>query len=330
MSERSGVICAGNWIVDLVHDIDHWPAESNLTRITAQTRGVGGGAANVIFALSRLETGLPLWPMGAVGEDAYGAFILDACGALGLPTEQLKVKKDIATAHTHVMSVPGKSRTFFYQGGANDEMSAIDFPTGTFANTPARLFYLGYLTLLGRLDGFDETGTTDAAKVLQRAKAAGLISFVDLVSMPHPNFSKIVASAAPHIDYLIVNEVEAAEATQSAHAGTDAEHLTHMAHALMGMGVGKAVIIHCETRVVWATADDSAFEMDVPQVPADQISSNLGAGDAFCAGLLYGIHEGWALERAARLAIATAKASLAGHTATEAIPPLSELMRTIE
>ena len=51
MTERSGVICAGNWIVDLVHDIDHWPAESNLTRISAQTRGIGGGAANVISSV---------------------------------------------------------------------------------------------------------------------------------------------------------------------------------------------------------------------------------------------------------------------------------------
>lgn len=330
MTERSGVICAGNWIVDLVHDIDHWPAESNLTRIISQTRGVGGGAANVIFALSRLDTGLQLWPMGAIGKDDYGAFILSECDMLGLPTDKLKKMEGVATAHTHVMSVAGRSRTFFYQGGANDEMSAEDFPTGTFADTPARIFYLGYLTLLGNLDAFDVDGVTGASNVLRRAQAAGLTSCVDLVSMPHPRFAEIVASAAPNIDYLIVNEIEAALATRSEDEGTDAENLTRMAAQLLNKGVCKAVVVHSQERVVWVSADGTTLVVDVPPVPSDQIASNLGAGDAFCAGLLYGIHEDWAPNDAVELAIATAKSSLAGPTATEAIPPLSHLMRTTE
>ena len=329
MTDRSGVICAGNWIVDLVHDIDHWPDESNLTRIHAQARGVGGGAANVISALSRLRTGLPLWPMGAVGNDDYGAFIQSECRALGLPTDQLRTKHGVATAHTHVMSVAGQSRTFFYQGGANDELSAEDFPKGTFADTPARLFYLGYLTLLGRLDTFGSEGATDASMVLARARSAGLVTCVDLVSMPHPDFSRIVTSAAPHIDYLIVNEVEAAQATGAQRPSKDAGDLTQMAQSLLAMGVCRAVVVHCEDRIIWASAGGKTLVVEVPPVPVDQIASNLGAGDAFCAGLLYGIHERWPPERAIQLAVATAKSSLKGHTATEAIPTLSDLERTI-
>ena len=329
MTTRSGVICAGNWIVDLVHDIDHWPDESNLTRIKAQTRGIGGGAANVISALSRLDTGLPLWPMGAVGNDDYGQFILEECRALGLPTDQLVQKSGVATAHTHVMSVAGKSRTFFYQGGANDVLSLHDFPTGTFASTPARLFYIGYLTLLKELDAFDAAGRSGAAKVLERAQAAGLVTCVDLVSMPHREFAQIVASAAPHIDYLIVNEFEAAQAMESFSSAIDAHNLTEMARGILEMGVRRAVVVHCVERVVWAGADGDTFVFEVEAVPPDDIASNLGAGDAFCAGLLYAIHQGWPPEQSVPLAIAAAKSSLKGHTATEAIPPLNKLMRSI-
>ncbi|MEM7378331.1 MAG: PfkB family carbohydrate kinase, partial [Pseudomonadota bacterium] len=82
-TERRGILCAGNWIVDLVHDITNWPDESNLVRIDNQSRGIGGGAANVIAALARLETGLPLWPMGAIGDDEPGQFILERCVDLG-------------------------------------------------------------------------------------------------------------------------------------------------------------------------------------------------------------------------------------------------------
>ena len=66
MTDRSGIICAGNWIVDLIHDLDRWPNESELVRIGTQARGVGGGPANVITTLAKLETGLPLYPMGCL------------------------------------------------------------------------------------------------------------------------------------------------------------------------------------------------------------------------------------------------------------------------
>ena len=62
MTDRSGIICAGNWIVDIIHELDRWPNESELVRIGTQARGVGGGPANVITTLAKLETGLPLYP----------------------------------------------------------------------------------------------------------------------------------------------------------------------------------------------------------------------------------------------------------------------------
>lgn len=324
---RAGIICAGNWIVDLVHDIDHWPNESDLARIGKQTRGIGGGPANVIAALAKFKTGLALWPMGAVGDDEYGRYIIDECTALGLPTSQLTTKTATPTAHTHVMSVAGQSRTFFYQGGANDVLSADDFPAGTFAQTNARLFYLGYLTLLGQLDRIGPDGSTEAARVLQRAQNAGLITCVDLVSGAHPDFEAIVTAAAPFIDYLVLNEVEAARATGmslDAETGTHPDTLGRLGQALLDRGVCKAAIIHCPERVLWVTSEGPHL-VAVDPLPKDQIASHLGAGDAFCAGLLYAIHQDWSRERALALANAAARASLKGMTASSAIPPLEML-----
>ena len=322
MTDRSGIICAGNWIVDLVHDIAHWPDESDLVRIGMQTRGIGGGAANVIAALAKFEAGLPLWPMGAVGDDDYGGFILDECRGLGLPVTQMVVKAQTPTAHTHVMSVAGQSRTFFYQGGANDVLSVGDFPAGTFAQTNARVFYLGYLTLLGELDRIED-GMTEAARVLERAQKAGLITAVDLVSGVHPDFAQIVAAAAPFIDYLVLNEVEAARATGD--AGTGRESLSRMGRALIRQGVCHAVIIHSATAVIWVAADGTETFVEIAPVPADEIASHLGAGDAFCAGLLYAIHAGWSSQGALDLAADVAAASLRGMTASSAIPALRVL-----
>lgn len=329
MTQRSGIICAGNWIVDLVHDIEHWPDESDLVRIGHQTRGVGGGAANVVSALAKFQTGLPLWPMGAIGDDDYGAYIRDALAALDLPTSQLVTKPGVATAHTHVMSVAGQSRTFFYQGGANDVLNASDFPAGTFAQTQARLFYLGYLILLGELDRLDDTGATEAARVLERAQKAGLITCVDLVSAHSPDFAAVVGASLPFIDYLILNEAEAARATglglSKAHLAS-ADGLSQMGQALVGKGVCSAVVLHCPERAVWIGADGRSVSVDVTPLPSEDIASPLGAGDAFCAGLLYALHEGWDAEACLHLAHAAARASLKGVTATSAIPALRDLL----
>jgi sugar/nucleoside kinase (ribokinase family) len=262
--------------------------------------------------------------MGAIGNDEQGAFIREECEAVGLPTAGLVTKTGVPTAHTHVMSVAGQSRTFFYQGGANDALGLEDFPKGTFAATSARIFYLGYLTLLGALDELSKDGATPAARVLERAKQAGLTTCVDLVSMPHPRFAQIVRNAAPFMDVLVANEIEAALTTDTP-PETDAPVLLAKARLLRDMGVKQAVVLHCVERAVWVGADGAEHVFEITPLPSDQIASNLGAGDAFCAGLLYGIHEELSPVKAIQIANATARASLKGLTATSAIPALAEL-----
>ena len=92
-----------------------------------------------------------------------------------------------------------------------------------------------------------------------------------------------------------------------------------MAQGMLDLGVRKAVIIHCVERVVWVEANKDTFVIEIEPLRPEEIASNLGAGDAFCAGLLYGIHESRGPERAIQLGNAAAQASLKGLTATSAI-----------
>ena len=66
-------------------------------------------------------------------------------------------------------------------------------------------------------------------------------------------------------------------------------------------------------------ANRDEYIIEIEPLRPDEIASNLGAGDAFCAGLLYGIHENRGPERAIQLGNAAAQASLKGLTATSAI-----------
>jgi sugar/nucleoside kinase (ribokinase family) len=56
------------------------------------------------------------------------------------------------------------------------------------------------------------------------------------------------------------------------------------------------------------------------------IVNPLGAGDAFCAGVIWGIHQGWTPERALVLGHRATAECLKGETATGSIPDLNTLL----
>jgi sugar/nucleoside kinase (ribokinase family) len=336
---RGGIVCAGNWILDIVHVIDRWPGQSELVTIAREVEGIGGGAANVMLALAAFGVQVPLYAMGLVGQDPHGATCRAALAGSGADLRWLVATDRAMTAHTHVMTIPGESRTFFYHPGCNDLLSEADLPVEAAAALGAGLFYLGYLNLLGALDAVSggrgegqsqvqsqgQTGAqTGAARVLARARAAGMVTCVDLVSRPGPAFAAVVAAACPHVDYLFLNEVEAALATGIAIAGPeDRQGLARAAQALLQAGVQRAVVVHTPGLGLWA--DREGLVVQVPE-PAAQVVNPLGAGDAFCAGVIWGIHQGWRAERALALGHRAAAECLKGETATGSIPDLKVLL----
>lgn len=117
IAPRRGIVCAGNWIVDIIHDIPAWPEKSDLVVISGQSVGVGGGAANVAFDLAALKVDYPVLPVGLLGRDALGDTVLSSCRDAGLPIDNLSIITDVRTAHTHVMNVPGDSERSFTTPG---------------------------------------------------------------------------------------------------------------------------------------------------------------------------------------------------------------------
>mgnify|MGYP000951968816 CR=1 FL=1 len=62
----------------------------------------------------------------------------------------------------------------------------------------------------------------------------------------------------------------------------------------------------------------------------EEIVGSVGAGDAFCAGLLYGSHENWTLIDSIKLAHACARASLLCANAIDGAKTLAELTLDIQ
>jgi sugar/nucleoside kinase (ribokinase family) len=323
-STRSGLLAGGNWIIDQVKLIDVFPQREQLANIRGQSEGTGGAPYNVLIDLAKLGVPFPLIAAGLVGKDALGQHILADCQRHKIDTRHLRQTAQAPTSYTDVMTeIHGGRRTFFHLRGANALWDGKDL---NFARIKARIFHLAYLLLLDELDKPDRYHGTKAAALLAAAQAAGMKVSVDVVSEDSERFAKIVTPALKHVNYCILNELEAGKTTgfkiRQPDGKLDTVSLRHAAGALLQLGVHELVIVHFPEGAFARTRKGEDFWQPSVNLPARFIAGTAGAGDAFCAGVLLGLHEGWDLQRCLQTGVCVAAASLSHPTCTGGMRPL--------
>lgn len=329
-SERRGIACSGAWIVDHVKLIDAWPNPGNLASILDEQMGTGGCAFNVFIDLMHLKSDLPLEAIGLVGDDEDGRWILDQVAPVARNKGGLGICRKAPTSYTDVMTVRSSGRrTFFHMRGAN---AHFDVEHAEPAGLGSKIYVLGYLLLLDRLDAADEEYGTRAARLLASVREEGLLTAIDLVSAEEGRFREVVVPALAHTDYCIVNEIEAGAVTDLKLRGAgdkpDWPAAEAAARRLAELGVARNVTIHLpEGALSFDVAADSVYQVPSLTLRDGFIKGAAGAGDAFCAGLLLGLHEAWPIERSLELAHAAAAASLRHPTCTEGLASVEEVLK---
>lgn len=327
-SARAGILAGGNWIIDQVKLIDVYPTPEHLANIREQRPGTGGGPYNVLIDLAKLGATFPLLAAGMVGKDSLGERILEDCRKHKVDTRHLQMSVTARTSYTDVMTeTSGGRRTFFHYRGAN---ALWDGKGLDFQKTKAQIFYLAYLLLLDALDAPDRKHGTRAAALLAAAQEAGLKTCIDVVSEDGDRFARIVTPALKYVDYCILNEHEAGRTTgfkvRQADGRLDPVALRHAAGAMLQLGVRELVVIHFpEGGFARTRKGEDHWQMSL-NLPAKYIAGTAGAGDAFCAGMLYGLHEAWDLAKSLELAVCAAGASLADPTCTGGMKPLKAVL----
>lgn len=314
---RKGILCGGNWIVDHVKVIDSYPNENMLIDIRDEHISVGGGPNNVLINLSMLNMNLPLFALGLIGDDQDGDFIYQELSKHKIELSGLKKTNQKKTSYTDAMTVSGSgNRTFFHYRGTNSLLDIQDFEY----ESKARIFHLAYLLLLDRLDDIDDDYGVVAARILDKLQKKGYETSVDVVSSEGGRFKTIIGPCLPYIDYLIINEIEAGLTTgrkiRSEAGGIDVEQLKLSARDLIKAGTNKIVIIHFPEGGM--ALDRKGNEEIMPSflVNESEIKGTTGAGDAFCAGCLYAIHEGYEYKAMLKFAHACASFNLKNPTST--------------
>lgn len=318
---RRGILAGGNWIIDHVKIVDSWPAQDTLASILRQSSSNGGSPYNVLKDLAKLGAPFPLEAVGLVGDDENGRAILADCRAHHIGTAQLRTTSAAATSYTDVMTVENTGRrTFFHQRGANAHLDVEHFD---FSVTSARLFHLGYLLLLDRLDLIVD-GRPRAGEVLRRAKAAGLHTSIDCVSEDSQRFHTVIAPVLTCVDLLFANDFETERITGIPLRRGETIHpasVVEAARRLLEAGVQSWVVVHFPEAVYACDVRGNGLWQPSLRVPPAEIAGAAGAGDALAAGILLGMHEDWAMAECLKLGVAAAAASLSHPTCSAGVGP---------
>ena len=99
---------------------------------------------------------------------------------------------------------------------------------------------------------------------------------------------------------------------------------------MLDAGVRQRVVIHCPEGAWGVSRTEAGRWVPSWRLPPEEIIGSVGAGDAFCAGLLYGSHERWPLTDSLQLAHACARASLQAANAIDGAKTLPELQAFIQ
>ena len=315
MGERHGITVAGNLLTDSVKLIDAYPQKGMLSNIYSISRAVGGCVPNVGIDLAKIDPSLPMSALGRIGDDESGKYVIMELQRNGIDVSGVSVSSSLSTGFSDVMSVKSTGeRTFFHHRGANAEFSPEHVNV---ASLDCRMLHIGYVLLLDSFDAPDPEYGTVMARFLKSVQEAGIRTSIDVVSDSSGDFASKVIPSLRYTDNAIMNEIECCGvsglAPRDENGKLIVENIRKTMEQIMDYGVGERVIIHCpEAGFIYNKNGTFTVLPSVKHKPG-YIKGTVGAGDAFCAGCLYGIYNDYDDKKILEFASCAATCNLAAE-----------------
>lgn len=317
---RRGIVTGGTWCADHNKFVSHWPGEEEVVEIrTLEVRG-GGSACNFAIDMKRLDPDLPVSTIGLVGDDEDGHILIAEADAVGIDRSRLAIAKNERTSHTDAFT-SGQSgrRTHLFLPGTAADLTPDHFD---FSQLQARILHLGLPGVHAKLDAAWGPDANGWVTILKKARAAGIAANLELCSIPAERIAETVRPCLAHLDLLIVNdfEIAAIAGSSSGHnTAVDVRGCLNAARTVLAKGSMKLVVAHFPVGAVAVSQGGEEFLKPSVAVPHEAILGTNGAGDAFAAGLIYGLHQDWNVAEAMELGHASAAASVRGLGTTDTV-----------
>lgn len=249
-----------------------------IEEIRMSPAGAAGGTA---ITLAKL--GAEVVTVGAAGNDDLGDVLVGALGRFGIDTSHIARREDVQTSSSVIPVRPNGDRPALHVIGANATLTHDDIPWEEIER--ADFLHLGGPEFMHEL----------APEVLERARATGAVTSIDVLADGWPELLDMIGGALPHVDWFLPNREQAIALTAT--DGVEAA-----GRALIERGAGGAAIT-CGAEGSVIVTDDGATPVEAFEI---DVVDTTGCGDAFSAGFLRGLSLGDAPADAAMLGSACA------------------------
>jgi sugar/nucleoside kinase (ribokinase family) len=315
----------GSAIVDIIGRCDdaflakHGAPKGNMRLVTAEEidalyaamgpaiEASGGSVANTMAGIASFGGKAAF--IGRAADDQFGQIFAHDIKAIGVDFASKPAKGGKPTSRSLILVTPDGERTMNTYLGISTDLATSEVDPAVVG--AAKIVYLeGYL--------FDQpqgmAAFREAAKIAHKAGGEVALSLSDAfcVDRHRAEFLKFVRA---DVDILLANESEITSLyetkdfeTAAAHAAKDVKLA-----ALTRSGAG-SVLIRDGKRVA------------VPALPGVKVVDTTGAGDLYAAGLLYGLTQGFDLERCGKLG-SLAAGEVISHIGARPEKKLSDLAR---
>lgn len=243
----------------------------------------GGSAANSVACIASL--GGKAGFVGKVAKDNLGDIFRHDLRAIGVRFDTAPLENGPGTARCLINVTPDAQRSMTTYLGSAGFVSPADIDSDM-VESAAITFFEGYL--------FEQPIAREAfvkaCMIAKRAgkKAALTLSDSSCVDRQH---AELIKFSKAHVDVLLANEREAETLFESDHLDAVIERARALCPlTAITLSERGSILIPREGDIV-----------KVPAVTPAKLVDTTGAGDAYAAGLLFGLAQGLALEKCGRL-----------------------------
>jgi len=306
------ILCGGGVTVDvMIIPLEKLPEPGKLSTVNSIQMHLGGCAINVSIALRKI--GMPVKLVCRVGDDQFGEYIIEGVSANAINTNEIVIDPTTQTTVSVVCIQKDGQRSFIYMPGSTAKLTKEDFNLDELSE--GDILFITSALLLDEFDG------QPCSELLKEAKRRNIITAMDTSWDSSGVWLSKIIQSLPYLDLFMPSYDEASLLSQK-------KDLSSIADTFKGYGV-KNIIIKLGNNGAYFY-EDNGDRYIIPTYNDISVVDTTGAGDSFCAGILYGIAHDWSFEQSGRFANAVASHCVKNIGATTGIPTRSDIFRFME
>jgi ribokinase len=304
MTKRPKVTVLGSLNMDISVTVPRLPGPGATVLGSAAQFTPGGKGANQAVAAARL--GADVRMVGCVGDDDFGRQLLAALRAEGIDADAVRTLTSVPTGLAMIAVDQSGENLIIVAPGANHQVGPADVAKAA-TNS-------GDILVISA-----EIPASAIAQALAQTHGRKILNLA-----PAPdNAAELVAGAGQHLDWLVVNESEAAAVL--GHPVSGLADARKAATELAANGPRHAVVTAGPHGAALASADDPAGAHTVDGFPVHPVDT-VGAGDTFVGALAVALAAGVPPPEALRAAAAAGATAVTRPGAQTAMPRPADIL----